>query len=42
MGLVAKEVTFGIGSRDGVSSNPQHSTSDQKASVSLIMVFQGL
>lgn len=40
MGLVAKEVTFGIDSSDSIPSNPQNST-DQEVSVSLIMVFQG-
>lgn len=40
MGLLAKEVTFGIGNLDSVSLNPQHSTNDQKVTVSLIKVFQ--
>lgn len=39
MALVAKEVTFGAGSLDRISSNSQHSSSDQ--AVSVIMVFQG-
>lgn len=41
MGLLAKEVTFGTGNLDSVSSNPQRSTSDQKVTVSLVEVFQG-
>lgn len=41
MGLLAKEVTFGTGNLDSVSSNPQHSTSDQKVTVSLMKLFQG-
>lgn len=39
MGLLAKEVTFGIGNLDSVSLHPQHSTNDQKVTVSLIKVF---
>lgn len=40
MGLLAKEVAFGIGNLDSVSLNPQHSTNDEKVTVSLIKVFQ--
>lgn len=40
MGLLAKEVTFGIGNLDSVSLYPQHSTNDQKVTVALIKVFQ--
>lgn len=40
MGLLAKEVTFGIGNLNSDSVSPQHSTNDQKVPVSLIKVFQ--
>lgn len=40
MGLLAKEVRFGIGNLDCVSSNPQRSTSDQEVTVALMKVSE--